>query len=114
LHFVYGEYGKPSLQGDAGVRFSATHSGDLLMIAVAEVEVGIDAELVNGKYPHSYLRSWVHQEAWAKATGRGIASASSPTSPDWSYQELDAGARAVAGLFVHAAAFRVHHRALGW
>jgi 4'-phosphopantetheinyl transferase len=45
VEIVSGKNGKPRLASDE-VHFNATHSGDLVAVAVAGSEVGVDAELL--------------------------------------------------------------------
>src|SRR3954449_11781288 len=90
---------KPRLEPQSPLRFNLSHSGDVALIAVAsEREVGIDVERVERERDvqrlarrmflaaereavaesHdpvlTYHRHWVAKEAFAKATGRGLAS----------------------------------------
>ena len=87
--FALGEHGKPELPGSE-LRFNLAHSGDRAVIAVADVEVGIDVERVArssravertltdgeraalGPDRHvELLRVWCRKEALAKAMGGG-------------------------------------------
>ncbi|GAA0618336.1 4'-phosphopantetheinyl transferase superfamily protein [Sporichthya brevicatena] len=102
-----GPHGKPALRQervspflDIGrTEFSVSHAGDRVVVAVAEVPVGVDvettgtaldpaelaavvlapaerralAELAPGERPAALLRTWVRKEAVLKATGRGLA-----------------------------------------
>ncbi len=90
------DYGKPKLAGIENLYVSVTHAENLLLVAVSDREIGIDAEQVNRKVRnfHSlanryftkeeldflgdnytiddFLRMWVKKEALSKLTGRGI------------------------------------------
>ncbi|MBR2968731.1 MAG: 4'-phosphopantetheinyl transferase superfamily protein [Clostridia bacterium] len=47
LPVEYNDYGKPYING--GKKFSITHAGNTVMVAVADVEVGLDAEIKQNK-----------------------------------------------------------------
>lgn len=93
-------HGKPRLTGpDAGLRFSVSHAGDRICVAVsAEAEVGVDVEsldrapepgtiahavlagpeldrwsaLPEDRRPAELIRAWTRKESLLKATGDGI------------------------------------------
>jgi 4'-phosphopantetheinyl transferase len=89
--FALGEHGKPELPGSS-VRFNLAHSGDRALIAVSDVEVGVDVErlarssravertltsgeraaLGDGDRHVELLRVWCRKEALAKALGGGL------------------------------------------
>ena len=88
--FALGAHGKPELPGSS-VRFNLAHSGDRALIAVSDVEVGVDIErlarssravertLTEGERaalgPDRHielLRVWCRKEALAKAIGGGL------------------------------------------
>jgi 4'-phosphopantetheinyl transferase len=48
LRFVYGPQGKPGL-AEAELRFNASASGNVVCIAVADAEVGVDVEQIRGE-----------------------------------------------------------------
>jgi 4'-phosphopantetheinyl transferase len=91
-----GHHGKPHLQ-TRDPEFSISHSGDLVVVAVANVAVGVDVEqipwhvprglvkmalskhesaalsrLPSPERPRSFTRSWTQKEAVSKATGAGV------------------------------------------
>jgi 4'-phosphopantetheinyl transferase len=91
--------GKPRLEPPSPLRFNLSHSGDLAVISVAtEREVGVDVERIEPDRDvqrlakrmflaaeqaavresddplRDYHRYWVAKEAFAKATGKGLAS----------------------------------------
>jgi 4'-phosphopantetheinyl transferase len=93
--------GKPMLQGHQGLRFNLSHSGQLTLIAVGPVELGVDLEKVRhlegqreiarrhfspseiqalAALPESeqlqgFYRCWTRKEAFIKATGQGLSCA---------------------------------------
>jgi 4'-phosphopantetheinyl transferase len=91
-----GPHGKPQVK-DTGLEFSVSHSGGLVVVAVAQSPVGVDVEQIRGELsselvtaamadseaaalaamaPHRrlscFLTAWTQKEAVAKATGAGI------------------------------------------
>ena len=97
LRFGAGEHGKPFLI-DSGVEFNLSHSGHIVLIAVADVPVGVDVERVERRdgIAHvareafdcaelawldeppdrwrAFYRLWTVKEAALKAAGTGVAS----------------------------------------
>jgi 4'-phosphopantetheinyl transferase len=103
LRFAYDEYGKPSLEGEAGgsrLRFNVSHSKGVALYAFAEGRaVGVDVEYVRGDFAsldiaeHFFSRSevaalravaegeraaaffdcWTRKEAYIKARGEGLS-----------------------------------------
>lgn len=99
--FAAGPHGKPQLVNvSSPIRFSTARSGRVGLIAVAcDADVGVDVELIVDDFPwrevatrvftslelqpieamaereqvRGFVRAWVRKEAWAKATGLGIA-----------------------------------------
>jgi 4'-phosphopantetheinyl transferase len=96
---AFDERGKPRLDPPSALSFNLSHSGEAALIAVAtETELGVDLEAVTqradldglirrtllsseraaldeaGDRNLAFHRHWVAKEAFAKATGRGVAS----------------------------------------
>ena len=98
LKFRFGEHGKPRL-ADGGPHFNASDSGDVVVIALTSVEVGVDIELPRslarserlarricterelealrqapeGAHDNLLLRMWTCKEAALKAIGIGLS-----------------------------------------
>lgn len=96
-----GKPGGPDLRGQDDLHFNLSHSGQLAMVAVGRVEVGVDLEKLRhleslreiaGRHfsraefaaleatPEAaqltaFYRCWTRKEAYVKATGLGLASA---------------------------------------
>jgi phosphopantetheinyl transferase len=49
LQFRYGAFGKPELAGSEGLHFSVSHSGDLVVIAIASRIIGVNIEFFREK-----------------------------------------------------------------
>jgi 4'-phosphopantetheinyl transferase len=96
--FRYGFHGKPQLAGSP-LRFNISHSGAVALIAVAQVEVGVDVELPRPRRTDAiarrfyapgeierlfaignaaaradaFFRLWTCKEAFLKVTGEGLS-----------------------------------------
>ncbi|MEU2052135.1 4'-phosphopantetheinyl transferase family protein [Streptomyces bungoensis] len=91
-----GPHGRPALR-TSGVHFSLSHSGDLVMVALAPTPVGVDVEglataqavlgaqsalhaaeadelarLPAHERPAAFTRTWVRKEAYLKGLGTGL------------------------------------------
>jgi len=97
--------GKPYLSGRTGYEFNLSHSGDLIVLAVDELPVGIDVEQIkdkNWEIFHRYLTDeemsmirgsddppavffevWTVREAFSKEEGQGLSILDSIFSMDY-------------------------------
>lgn len=98
VQFGYGPHGKPHVSGSP-LRFNISHSGDLAVIALSQVEVGVDVELPRARRSDAiarrfyapgeierlfseadpalradaFFRLWTCKEAFLKVTGEGLS-----------------------------------------
>ena len=98
VQLKYGPHGKPQVAGSP-IRFNISHSGDLAVIALARVEVGVDVELPRPRRSDAiarrfyapgeierlfaqtdpaaradaFFRLWTCKEAFLKVTGEGLS-----------------------------------------
>ena len=90
---TYGENGKPSLSDRPDTYFSITHSDKWVFLAVADCEIGIDAQVPRKVCPRlaarstspeelawvkentepNFTRLWTMKEAYLKYTGTGLS-----------------------------------------
>ncbi len=102
IRFVHSAFGKPGLSSEFGgrVTFNLSHSGGLLLIAIARASsVGVDIECIRSQpdyadlarhffstaevewlaafpshlYAEAFLSCWTKKEAYLKARGEGLA-----------------------------------------
>lgn len=94
LQVEYGEHGKPFI---GGAHFNMTHTGNIVMVAAAEFEIGIDAERADRRVPQNvcrmalspneyaeyikkgddkdsfFISKWIAKESYLKCIGSGIS-----------------------------------------
>lgn len=116
--FVYGPWGKPTLAPEhaphSAIHFNVSHSGDLILIALAGHPIGIDVEevrpemewrdLVASVFPAGadpdgpstppasaiqFFRAWTRREAALKAVGTGLGGDGPPPRAALSLVDLD-------------------------
>lgn len=84
----YNEYGKPYLKNNS-IFFNISHSGDYIVCAVSDREIGVDIERITlkemlidricteneKKYPmtaENFTKIWVMKESYVKMLGTGV------------------------------------------
>lgn len=92
IHLKYTSHGKPFYKDD--LKFSITHTGNIVLIALSDKEIGIDAEIIrpinknilkktatekeiqmlksSAEFSIEFLKMWTVKEAYFKCTGTGI------------------------------------------
>ena len=113
-------HGPPRLPG--GPLFSISHSGERVVLAVADVPVGVDVEKRDRRLdptrlakrmllpeeraaiatPDDFLRTWTRKEALVKATGEGVFVLPRADPPGAAFADLDVGEGYVAAVAVLA------------
>ena len=97
MHLVFGENGKPVLNGNTGIYFNLSHSGRYVAGVFSDKEVGIDVEQIRkgqmkvakrffcpeeylalqkekpGKADRRFTELWTRKESYIKAVGKGMA-----------------------------------------
>jgi 4'-phosphopantetheinyl transferase len=95
IRFMAAKSGKPGLAHPSLLQFNVSHSGDVALIVVGHVDVGVDVEQIKPRHDLTglakrvfttrereaisgealaFYRHWVAKEAFVKATGRGVSS----------------------------------------
>ena len=127
VRFVYNAFGKPALGPEFGtrLRFNLSHSAGRALIAItADAEVGVDLEYVRALPDHAeiaqlffsaaevdrlnrlpihlqaqdFFSCWTKREAYAKASGEGLASNATPPAGRWSLHTFQPAPGYVAAL----------------
>ena len=113
-------HGPPRLRD--GPLFSISHSGERVVLAVADVPVGVDVEKLDRRLdptrlakrmllpeerariatPDDFLRTWTRKEALVKATGEGVFVLPRADPPGATFAGLDVGDGYVAAVAVLA------------
>jgi len=90
LRFEVGEHGKPRLAPATEPAFNLSHSGNVVLIALASGrEVGVDVERI-ARRPRAFYEDWTEREARLKCLGTGFA-ARTAEEPPLGIHRLDPG-----------------------
>ncbi len=106
---VYGEneYGKPHFKTNPEIRFSLSHSKNMVILAIDSDEIGIDCEILDREVTESVARRffsekevsefkddllllWVTKESLCKLTGKGLSLGARDTDIPFYTEELEA------------------------
>ncbi len=99
-HITVGEHGKPDFRRDCGFHYNISHSGDYVMLAIADKPVGVDIQLMKPlardiasrfyssdeidylneiskdisslEYMEAFYRIWCLKESYVKCSGKGL------------------------------------------
>ena len=97
IEFIAGKNKKPELRSESNkIRFNVSHSGELILIAISDTEIGIDIERIETGFNYSdiakhsfseqeisrieqaadsrdlFFKLWTRKEALAKASSKGL------------------------------------------
>jgi len=97
VEFIAGKNKKPELRSDSDkIRFNVSHSGELILIAISDTEIGVDIERIESGFNYSdilkhafseqeinrideasdnrgmFFKLWTRKEALCKASSKGL------------------------------------------